>query len=72
MQIENEMLQIVRCKHCGCLEYYGMIHSKNGTTMCRKCIYVMWENESNKWSPGPNDYIFPFYNNGKIYFKGDK
>lgn len=67
-EIMDEMKEVVRCPQCGREEYYGMIPWHNGKQMCRRCIYDVWEKESNHvWTPGKDDYIFPKYSNGVDY-----
>jgi hypothetical protein len=63
----DEMKNIITCKFCGNQEYYGMMHWLNGTTMCRKCIYKVWQGPKNNWTPGSHDYVFPLYEDGIDY-----
>ena len=64
--LEPQMLQVVKCKECGKLEYYGMIHWKSGKQMCRECIYKVWRNST--WQPKEGrDFVFPLYEDGEVY-----
>lgn len=56
---------------CGHKEYYGMIHWRDGRQYCRKCIYNIWQQDSNYtgWKPGKEDYVFPYYEDGIDYTK---
>lgn len=33
----DEMIYIVKCRHCGGYEFYGEMRSLNGRTECRQC-----------------------------------
>lgn len=61
-------LEIVTCRDCKNEEHYGMMTWFNGHTVCRKCTYRRWREESG-WEPGPKDYIFPVYSDGIDYTK---
>lgn len=65
-----DMKEVIICK-CGCKEYYGMSVMRDGITYCRKCIYEIWQKETNYtgWKPGKEDYTFPYYEDGKDYTK---
>lgn len=64
----DDMKIKVKCKFCNDTEYYGMMHWHDGTEMCRKCIYRIWEKESKgKWTPKEKDFIFPKYQDGNEY-----
>lgn len=65
--IDPDMIEVVRCKQCGQGEYYGSIHWLNGKTMCRKCIYELWQEMNGRWKPGKKDYVFPVYSDGVNY-----
>lgn len=66
----DEMKDVVKdYKGCGHIEYYGMIHWRDGLQYCRRCIYNIWQNES-KWKPGEDDYVFPLYEDGINYYEG--
>lgn len=68
--MDDEMKEIVSCPNCKEDEYYGMLHWQSGKQYCRKCIYRIWQNETNyKWKPKKNDYTFPFYSDGVDYRK---
>lgn len=66
--MQDEMKKIVKCPICGKLEYYGMLHWRNGKEMCRECIYDLWESEG-PWRRTPSDEVFPIYEDGKDYTK---
>lgn len=64
---------VVNYKGCGHMEYYGMIHWRDGLQYCRQCIYEIWQKESNYqgWKPDPEkDFVFPLYEDGIDYSKG--
>ena len=66
----DEMKDVVKdYRGCGHIEYYGMIHWRDGLQYCRRCIYNIWQNES-KWKPGEDDYVFPLYEDGINYYEG--
>lgn len=66
----DEMKDVVKdYRGCGHIEYYGMIHCRDGLQYCRRCIYNIWQNES-KWKPGEDDYVFPLYEDGINYYEG--
>jgi hypothetical protein len=70
MEKDPEMLKIVECPQCHRNEYYGMIHMRNGKSMCRRCIYGVWEKESGySWEPSTHDHVFPLYEDGVDYTK---
>jgi len=48
MSIENEMLEVVICRHCGKPEYYGEMRWLNGTYSCRSCYKSQWEDTNHK------------------------
>lgn len=33
----DEMMRVVKCRHCGGFEYYGEMRYLNGRCECRKC-----------------------------------
>lgn len=70
----NMMLDVVQgYRGCGHKEYFGMIHWKNGLQYCRRCIYQIWQNESNnRWHPGKEDYVFPYFEDGINYYEEDQ
>ena len=66
----DEMKDVVKdYRGCGHIEYYGMIHWRDGLQYCRRCIYDIWQKES-KWKPGEDDYVFPLYEDGINYYEG--
>ena len=68
---DPEMLQVVTCMCCGHSEYYGMMHMRNGVSMCRRCIRKVWQLQPGcTWEPGPKDYVFPKYEDGGNYVSG--
>ena len=66
--MDAEMLEIVKCS-CGSKEYYGMMHWFSGKQLCRKCMYELWEQQSNWRRDYATDFVFPLYENGKDYTK---
>lgn len=42
-RVEDEMNQIVICKHCGHPEYYGEMRFLNGRYECRQCYRNHYE-----------------------------
>lgn len=68
--LADEMKNVVKgYRGCGHKEYYGMIHWRDGLQYCRQCIYEIWMKESN-WKPNPKeDFVFPYYEDGKNYYK---
>lgn len=42
-RVEDEMNQIVICKHCGHPEYYGEMRFLNGRCECRQCYRNHYE-----------------------------
>jgi len=70
MDVMDVMLDIVTCPKCKKPEYWGMMHWLSGKTVCRKCIYEIWKNESKHgWVPSKTDYVYPLYCDGKEYSK---
>ena len=68
MKTVDMMKKIVTCPHCKREEYYGMLYWRNGASLCRCCIYDIWEAE-NKWARRATDYVFPLYEDGIDYTK---
>ena len=66
--IDKEMIEVVICKNCNQPEYYGAMHWRSGKTICRRCMYEIWEAESN-WKPRAIDTVFPIHLDGKDYTK---
>jgi len=40
---DDEMMHIVKCKHCGRYEYYGVMRWLSGSCMCRNCYETAYE-----------------------------
>jgi late competence protein required for DNA uptake (superfamily II DNA/RNA helicase) len=48
----DEMKRIVRCKYCGCYEYYGEMRWLSGKCCCRDCYkdnYAMENGKLYEW-----------------------
>lgn len=39
----DEMMEIIVCKQCNKLEYYGKMRWLNGVCSCRKCYKALYE-----------------------------
>lgn len=61
------MKKVIECPKCGRLEYYGMLHWRNGKELCRHCMYDMWESESQWQRNVEEDFTFPLYGDGVDY-----
>lgn len=59
------MEELVICKNCKQTEYSGMMHWLHRAQYCRCCMYRIWQETVKNWSPGPRDYTFPIYEDGK-------
>jgi hypothetical protein len=64
--MNDEMKQVVRCRHCGRLEYYGEMRWMSGRCMCRDCYRRDYEERTGKvyeWSdldgPRPTEEEVP-------------
>ena len=44
----DEMKEIVKCKYCNRLEYYGEFRWLSGKQLCRSCYKAEWEHENKK------------------------
>ena len=67
----DEMREVVKCKTCGRLEYFGALTWYMGTTHCRHCTHAHWQ-ENGNWHPGTSDYVFPLYTDGVDYTKKEE
>lgn len=65
---DEMMKEVVICKSCSSEEYYGMMYWHNGKVICRRCMYTIWEAESD-WERGDDDLTFPLYGDGIDYTK---
>jgi len=46
--MNSEMKEIVKCKYCGNLEYYGEMRWLSGKYCCRDCYRKEYEDKYNK------------------------
>lgn len=49
--VHREGDHVVRCKHCGGLEWWGRMMWLNGQCSCRKCYKAQYERENGKPYP---------------------